>query len=84
MSRLMLVNVEPGTSDEALREFLGRYGFPEAETIERLPGEGPHPTVLLHFPGLDAAALETLRLRIHEVYWRHRQLEARILIEPFS
>lgn len=32
MSRLLLGNIEPGTSDEEIAAFLEKYGFPRSTT----------------------------------------------------
>ena len=84
MSRLLLANIEPGTSDEEIQEFLEKYGFPPADEIEHADGDGTRPSVLLSFDELDVAALEMLQQRVHGMFWKKRELSAQILRERFA
>jgi hypothetical protein len=84
MTRLMLANIEPGTTDDEIRDFLVKYGFPPFDTIEHEPGDGSRPGVLLTFASTDPAVLSKLQPRIHDVYWKKRKLSARILRDHFA
>ena len=84
MAHLMLVNIEDGTTDDEIREFLEKYGFPPFDEIERLPGDGSRPAAMLSFDDVDVIALGKLRDRIHDIYWKHRQLGARVMSERFA
>ncbi|RZL92205.1 MAG: RNA-binding protein [Variovorax sp.] len=84
MSRLLLVNLEPGTTDDEIRDFLVKYGFPSFDTIEHQPGDGSRPAVLLTFAATDATALANLQPRIQDVYWKKRKLGVRILRDGFA
>ena len=84
MARLMLGNLEPGTTDEEVRDFLVKYGFPPFDAIEHEPGDGSRPGVLLTFEGMEASALFNLQKRVHEMYWNKRKLSARILQDRFA
>jgi hypothetical protein len=79
MALLLLGNVEPGTTDTEIREFLIKYGFPPFDAIQHQPGDGSQPSVLVTFTGIDALALAKLRQRIHELYWNNRTLAAQVL-----
>lgn len=83
MSGMLLANVDPAASDDEIREFLVKYGFPPFTTIEHHEGDGSQPSVLLSFDGLDTVALQRLQERINHVYWKHRELKVRILQDRF-
>jgi hypothetical protein len=84
MTRLLLTNVEPGTTDDEIRDFLVKYGFPPFDEIEHQPGDGSRPSVLLTFEATDPTALGRLQQRIHDIYWKKRKLSARILQDRFA
>lgn len=79
MLRLMLGNLEPGTSDEELGEFLAKYGFPAWDDLEHVPGDGSRPAVLLTFGNISEKALEKLSQRVHHMFWKGRELNAMII-----
>ncbi|HYP85612.1 RNA-binding protein [Variovorax sp.] len=81
MTRLLLGNIEPGTSDDEVRQFLGKYGFPEPSGLDPMPGDGSQPALLLHFDNLSPEALHLLRERIHGMFWHHRRLSADIMMD---
>jgi hypothetical protein len=84
MSRLLLSNIEPGTSDEEILAFLEKYGFPPFDSLEHEEGDGSHPAVLLTFGNLDSMVLSKLQERIDHMYWKKRQLSASILHDRFA
>lgn len=84
MALLMLTNLGDGTTDEDIRDFLTRYGFPPHDELEHLEGDGSRPSVQLTFNRLDPAALRELRERIHGMFWRGRKLSAVVLNERFQ
>ena len=84
MGRLMLANLEPGTTDDEIRDFLVKYGFPPFDAIEHEPGDGTRPGALVTFNGVDATSLHTLQQRINDMYWKKRRLNARILQDRFA
>ncbi|ACC72645.1 RNA-binding protein [Paraburkholderia phymatum] len=79
MNELLLQPVEETVSDEAIQDFLSRYGFPPVVTIERIPATGSRPAVLIVFRDLSPEALKTLQSRIHQVHWNGRKIEAIVL-----
>ncbi|HET6552985.1 MAG TPA: RNA-binding protein [Dyella sp.] len=79
MLRLLLGNIEPGTTDEELGAFLTKYGFPKWDGIEHVPGDGSRPAVILAFGEISAKALEKLSQRIHHMFWKGRELNAMII-----
>ena len=83
MSRLLLGNIEAGTTDEEIQAFLHKYGLPVADEIEHADGDGSHPAVLLTYQRVDAATLGKLQQRIHNMFWKRRQLSAQIFRDRF-
>jgi hypothetical protein len=84
MSRLLLGNLDPATTDEEIRAFLVKYGFPSYDTIEHEHSEGPRPGVLVTFDGIDATALGKFHERIHNIHWKKRKLSAQVLRDRFA
>jgi hypothetical protein len=84
MGRLLLANLEPGTTDDEIRDFLVKYGFPPFDAIEHEPGDGTRPGALVTFTGIDANSLFTLQQRVHDMFWKKRKLSARILQDRFA
>ncbi|WP_423197544.1 MULTISPECIES: RNA recognition motif domain-containing protein [unclassified Cupriavidus] len=84
MALLMLSNLHPDTTEEQIREFLSRYGFPPYDEIERQEGDGTRPAVTLTFHALDIGRLQALQPRIHGVFWHGHKLNALVLRERFQ
>ena len=55
--KLWIGNIAPGTSDEELRAFLGKYGIENVASIEHVEGDGSRP----------AAVLDVARKRPHSL-----------------
>ena len=83
MSGMLLANVDPTTTDDEIREFLVKYGFPPFSSIERHAGDGSAPSALVSFDTLDTVALTKLQDRVDHVYWKHRELHVRVLQDRF-
>jgi hypothetical protein len=83
MALLMLSNLHPDTTEEQVKEFLGRYGFPPVDEIERQEGDGTRPSMTLVFNTIDLAALQPLVSRIHGVFWNGHKINAMVLRERF-
>lgn len=81
MADLLIGNVEDGLSDDEVREFITKYGFPPFDKIERVPGTGSRPGLLLTFNDLDEAALRALQPRIQNVFWKNRTINVSIMRE---
>jgi hypothetical protein len=84
MARLLLGNVEPGTTDDEIRDFLVKYGFPPFDGISHEPGDGSRPSVVLTFSGLDASALFKLQQRVQDMFWKQRKISANIMRDRFA
>ena len=84
MALFMLTNVPDGTTDEELLAFLGKYGIPAPDEIEHIEGDGSRPSVMLTFHAVDADALQLLRPRIHDMYWKNKRLSVMVLHERYT
>jgi hypothetical protein len=84
MAALLLGNVEDGASDEEIKALLVKYGFPPFDGIERIPGDGSRPAVLLTFKDADTETLRLLQPRIHDLFWKNRKVQAQIMSERYS
>ncbi len=81
MADMLIVTIDNETSDDEIREFLGRYGFPSFDRIRRVPGDGSRPAVLLSFDDVGPAALRSLEPRIQNMFWKNHTLHAQIMTE---
>jgi len=79
MANLWLGNVEAKTTDEEIREFLCRYGFPSFDSIERVPGTGGRPAAVVSFDSVEPHMLRTFQPRIHNMFWKNRTLVAQVM-----
>jgi hypothetical protein len=79
MADLLVGNVDADVSDDDIVAFLQRYGFPAFDGIERVPGTGARPSVVLTFSGVSPATLRTLQPRIHNMIWRNRTLTVQVM-----
>jgi len=83
MAVLFLGNVDAGTTDEEVRDFLTKYGFPTYDEIEHVQGDGTHPGVTLIFNELDPEALRKLQPRIHGMFWKGHKINAMVMAERY-
>lgn len=83
MMHMLLGNIEPGTTDDEIRDLLAKYGFPPFDEIAYIEGDGSRPAVALTFNSIDAAALASLQTRLHNLYWKNRPLSAAVGRERF-
>jgi len=81
MSRILLSNLAPGTSDEELRAFLARFGMPPCSQIEHIADKGSQPAVELRFGTVDSGTLCFFLARIRNICWKGRQISAVMLRE---
>ncbi|MFZ4287575.1 RNA-binding protein [Variovorax sp. HJSM1_2] len=84
MSRLLLGNIAPGTTDDEVRGLLEKYGFPLPDQIEHAEGDGSRPAMLLIYEDVDATTLTKLQQRIHNLYWKRRKLNAMLMSDRFA
>lgn len=83
MADLLLGNVENGTSDEEIKAFLVKYGFPPFDEIEHMPGDGSRPAVLLTFKDAAVETLRDLQPRIQNMFWKNRRINAMVMDERY-
>jgi RNA recognition motif-containing protein len=83
MALLMISNLNPDTTEEQVKEFLGRYGFPAYDEFELQEGDGTRPAVT-DIPCTMEAALQAFRPRIHDVFWNGHRINALVLRERFN
>jgi len=84
MARLLLGNIEEGTSDDEIKAFLVKYGFPEFDEIEHVPGAGSRPGALLTFKDVHPEALHKVKERVHNMFWKKGRISAQILNDDFA
>jgi hypothetical protein len=84
MSRIWLSNIDSGVSDEEIRAFLQKYGFPSYDAIEHVAEEGSRPAVICTFENLDVEVLHKLQERIHNLFWHNHRITAQVVRERFS
>jgi hypothetical protein len=61
-----------------------KYGFPEFDEVQHVPGTGSRPAFLLTFKGVHPEVLRKLKEKIHDMYWRKGRLSAQILSDDFA
>ena len=76
--KLWIGNVEPGTSDTELREFLARYGIDKVDSIQKVEGDGTRPAVVVDVPAT-ADVLNKVTQRLNGLHWKGRALTVQAL-----
>ena len=76
--KLLIGNIAPGTSDEELREFVGRYGITAVSSIQHVPGEADRPSAILEIAA-SAKALLAITQRMNGIQWKGRPLHVQAL-----
>ena len=79
MAALMIGNVDPGATDDEIKQFLVKYGFPEYDGIEHMPGDGSRPAVLLTFPDATSESLRSLQSRVQDLFWHNRKIQVQVM-----
>ena len=79
--KLWIANLADGTSDEELRELIGKY-TPELEctAIHRVRGDGSRQAATLEFRTAPPSALEKVSSRLHGMHWKGQELFVRTLV----
>ena len=83
MTKMLLGNIAGGTSDDEIKAFLMKYGFPEFDGIEHVPGDGSRPAVMLTFKEAHPEGLRKLKERIHNIFWKKGRINVQILSDDF-
>ncbi|MFD4836536.1 RNA-binding protein [Achromobacter sp. NPDC058515] len=84
MAALLINHVEDSTSDDEIRTFLLKYGFPSLDRIQRVPSDGNRPAVLVTFNAATEAELHSLLPRIHQVFWKNHTITALVMRAPIE
>lgn len=79
--KLWIGNIEPGTPDEEVREFVRKYA-PDLEctNIQRVEGDGSRPAAVLEFASPPLGALEKVSMRLNGMYWKNRSLVVQTIV----
>lgn len=78
MAVLWVAGIPTDAGDDELMDFLERYGFPLADAIAWLDGDGSQPAALVTFERMGEAKLRELALRIDGVFWNESRLHASV------
>lgn len=81
MADLWIGNVEGSVSDDEIRDFLIKYGFPSFDEIQRHTGTGARPAVVVSFHDTSPDALRNLQSRIHNMFWKNRTIVVQVMPE---
>jgi hypothetical protein len=79
--KLWIGNIEPGTSDEEIRELVRKYASDlECTSLQRVEGDGSRPAAVLEFANPPLGALEKVSMRLNGMFWKERPLVVQTLI----
>ncbi len=67
-------NLAPDTTEQEVREFLAKYGFPDPTGVQSVPGDGTRPGMALEFEGVHPEGLRPLVERVDGLYWKGRPI----------
>lgn len=73
--KLWMGNIAPGTSDDEIREFVGKYA-PDLtiKSIQRVDGDGSRPAASIEFLDTPYGSVEKISMRLHGMHWKGREL----------
>jgi RNA recognition motif-containing protein len=78
--KLWIGNIAPGTTDEEIRELLGKYAPTLAcRSVQRVDGDGSRPAALLELENPDFTATYQAQARLHGLYWKQRELFVQVM-----
>ena len=73
--KLWIGNITPGTTDDEIREFVGKYAPDLAiKTIQRVEGDGSRPAASIEFVDTPYGSVEKISMRLHGMHWKGREL----------
>ncbi len=73
--KLWIGNIEPGTTDDDLRDFVKKYSPDlEIKAIQRVEGDGSRPAATVEFVDTPYGSVEKISMRLHGMYWKGREL----------
>ncbi|WP_248324168.1 MULTISPECIES: RNA-binding protein [unclassified Caballeronia] len=79
MTFVLVNNIEAESSDDEIKQFLAKYGFPPCDGIERVPGDGSAPAAVLIFERADPELLRRLQPRVHDLFWKNRRIVVQVV-----
>lgn len=83
MADLLMGNVDSEVSDEEIKAFLVKYGFPPFDGIEHIPGTGSRPAVLLTFKDAAPDGLRMLVPKIQNMFWKNRKIQVQVVADRY-
>jgi hypothetical protein len=73
--KLWIGNIAPGTTDDEVREFVGKYAPQlEIKAIQRVDGDGSRPAASIEFLDTPYGSVEKISMRLHGMHWKGREL----------
>jgi hypothetical protein len=81
MADLLMAIVDNDTSDDEIKAFLVKYGFPPFDGIARMQGDGSRPSVLLTFNDMAPEILRTMLPHIQGMFWHKHTIHAQVLVK---
>jgi len=79
MADLLVGNIEADTSEDEIKEFLAKYGFPAFDGIRHEQGTGARPAVIVSFNDVSEEGLRQLQSRVHNLFWKGRTIVAQVM-----
>jgi len=74
-TKLWIGNIEPGTTDDELRDFVKKYSPDlEIKAIQRVEGDGSRPAASVEFVDTPYGSVEKISMRLHGMFWKGREL----------
>jgi RNA recognition motif-containing protein len=79
--KLWIGNIEPGTPDDEIRDFVKKYAPTlECTNIQRVEGDGSRPAAVLEFADAPFGSLEAVSMRLNGMHWKGRALVVQTLV----
>ncbi|MGH8683569.1 MAG: RNA recognition motif domain-containing protein [Burkholderiales bacterium] len=72
--QLWIGNFAPGTTDDELRELVGKYTKLAVSRVRREDGDGSQPGAALEFDEATRAELHEAERRLNGMFWKDRTL----------
>jgi len=78
--KLWIGNIEPGTSDDEIRELVKKYAPAlECTGMQRVEGDGSRPAAVLEFSDTPFGSLDAVSMRLNGMHWKGRALVVQTL-----
>ena len=82
MASLWLTDLPADVTDEEISGWLQKYGFPSADGVIRVPGDGTRPAAVVTFSDVGEEVLRRLQPRIDGVFVRGKTIRAQVAPPP--